>query len=195
MIGFMNKQEALAILSSYIQSLAPVSEEILEKNESYYSLHQYKKNEHIIKQGDHVTDLYFIISGLVRLYYILPSGEERDKSFYGKLGVVTSYRSMLLSTASSLNIQCLEDTYVLKGDYEKVRALNDTDLQLQICARKIAEREFITKDIREFQFLTLDAKGRLEAFLQSHKEIVDRIPNKYIASYLGIRPETLSRIR
>ena len=191
----MKLNDAIPILNSFIRSLAPVSDEILSENAQYYSLEFFKKGEHIFRQGDKVTDLFFIIQGLVRLYYVLPDGVEKDKSFYAENGVITCYRSMLGSMASNLNVQCLEDIYVLRGDYAKVRALNDRDLQLQIVARKIAEREFIKKDIREFQFLALDAKGRLTAFLETHGNIIDRIPNRNIASYLGIRPETLSRIR
>lgn len=81
------------------------------------------------------------------------------------------------------------------GNYDKIRKLNDKYLSLQIVARKVAEREFIKKDTREYQFLSMDAKERYKEFLKEHGEIQELIAHKYIASYLGIRSETLSRIK
>lgn len=188
-------QTALETMKKVLFRLHPLNDEVWEELKSYFRPRSFKKGEHFLRAGDTATQMYFIAEGLVRLYYTHPDGMELNKSFYCEDNVVTSYTSLLTKTPSNLSIQALENTLVLAADYAQVRRLNDTDLDLQICARKIAEIEFVSKDTREQQFLMLDAKERYRAFKESHRNMIDRLPLVHIASYLGIRPETLSRIK
>jgi CRP-like cAMP-binding protein len=126
---------------------------------------------------------------------VMHDGQEHTKSFYHDQSIVTSYTSLLTGQPSNLFADCLTNCTVLVGNYDKIRKLNDKYLSLQIVARKVAEREFIKKDTREYQFLSMDAKERYKEFLKEHGEIQELIAHKYIASYLGIRSETLSRIK
>jgi len=182
-------------LKLFINKLNPVEDEVLKELSSYFYKKDFKKGDHLITEGDFTNDLFFILKGSTRLYYSSPEGAEHVKSFYDELSVVTSYSALLNQEKSNLNIQCLEDSTLLVGDYMRIRKLNDTDLNLQICARKIAEHEFIKKDSREFQFLTMSAKERYQAFKSKNPSFLNKIPASYLASYLGIRPETLSRIK
>lgn len=182
-------------LKNYMDGLYQLSHGSFDLAKPLFRSRRYQPESLLCRQGEIEKNIYFIVSGLVRIYYITDCGNERNKAFYSNCSVVAPYRSLLTGQISNLNIQCLEETVVLYANFEKVRELNDRIMDLQIIARKIAEQEFIKKDSREFQFLTMNASQRYHAFLEEYADLCDRIPSKHIALYLGIRRETLSRLK
>ncbi len=191
----MQINNSIKSLKTFLNSLHPIDDSTFTEYISHCEEVTFKKGDKLIAQGQYTDRVFFIVSGLVRFYYITNTGQEVIKSFYSDNSVVTSYSALLMNQVSNLNIECIEDTTVLSAPYLTIRALNDCSLALQICARKIAEKEFISKDLREYEFLTMDSKERYLSFQQRCPEMAERIPLKYIASYLGIRSETLSRIK
>jgi CRP-like cAMP-binding protein len=154
-----------------------------------------KKNEYFIKVGDVPDKLAFIIAGIFRVFYTTEAGVERILVIRDENWPLSAYSSFLENIKARFSIQALEDSCLL---YISLRDYNELLLQhscWQVISGKYAEILFLEKEKREIEFLTVDAETRYNNFLNELPKIEKRIPQYYIASYLGITPVALSRIR
>lgn len=154
-----------------------------------------KKGEYFLMAGDVPQYIGFVISGLLRLFYIDSDGVEINKHFCVENTLAISYSAFLQREASKFYIQALEDAKLLAIDYETYTDLLESHICWQIVARKLAQMLFILKEKRESEFLLNDAQQRYLQFLEDYPNLESRLSQYHIASYLGITPESLSRIR
>ncbi|WP_320129303.1 Crp/Fnr family transcriptional regulator [uncultured Sphaerochaeta sp.] len=153
------------------------------------------KNSHFITIDDIPSTIAFIVEGLFRVYFISDSGKENCLVFRGKGRFLSAYSSFLESRASQYSFQALEDSillYITIEDYKELLAGNDC---WQCVVSKYSQMLFIEKEKREREFLSADAKTRYRIFMNTYPTLSGRISQYHIASYLGITPEALSRIR
>ncbi|MDA9793404.1 Crp/Fnr family transcriptional regulator [Bacteriovoracaceae bacterium] len=153
-----------------------------------------RKGELILRAGDAADSFNLIISGFMRMFYIDPKGREYTKSFRNKFDVASPYAEMLQSIPSRIYIDALEDSKVLSLKYTEFVKLYDRHECWNTIGRKFAEKYFILKEHREYEFLLLTAKERYDCFCKDYADIIDKIPQYQIASFLGITPVSLSRI-
>jgi CRP-like cAMP-binding protein len=153
------------------------------------------KNEYFLMAGDVPEYIGFVRSGLLRLFYIDIDGVEANKHFCLENTLAISYSAFLQRAESRFYIQALEDTELLAIDHQAYRDLLDGHICWQTVARKLAEMLFILKEKREFEFLLNDAQTRYQQFLKDYPGLENRLSQYHIASYVGITPESLSRIR
>jgi len=132
---------------------------------------------------------------LFRLYYTTPDGSEYNKSFCSGNDFVASYGSLLTGTPASLSIQALTDSKLIVIPYAKFQMLYDRHACWERLGRLLVERLFVKKESRERDFLLLSAEARYLKFMESYGPLAANIPQYHIASYLGITPVALSRIR
>jgi CRP-like cAMP-binding protein len=154
-----------------------------------------KKNEYFLKAGDVPKRIGFNASGLLRLFYTDSSGKDITKHFCTEFSLAISYSAFIQSEPSKMSIQALEDTKLYTITHEDYIHLLKSHPCWQIAARKLAEVIFFLKEKREAELLLMDAPSRYQSFLNDFPGFANRIPQYYIASYLGITPESLSRIR
>lgn len=162
--------------------------------EQFFTPMTFKKNEHLLRAGDTSENMYFIVKGLTRSYYIDQDGKEFNKIFLAENEVASAYVEILMQIPARLNIQALEKTEVLAINFKHVQDMYERHQCWNEVGRKIAEKFFIIKEQREYEFLLLEAKERYQNFLKDYGYIVERIPQYHIAAYLGITPVSLSRI-
>jgi CRP-like cAMP-binding protein len=153
------------------------------------------KGEYFLMAGDVPEYIGFVRSGLLRLFYIDMDGAEANKHFCMENTIASSYGAFLQREESKFYIQALEDTKLLAIDYQTYLDLLNSHMCWQIVARKLAELLFILKEKREWEFLLTNAQERYMQFLQDYPDLEQRLSQYHIASYLGITPESLSRIR
>jgi CRP-like cAMP-binding protein len=154
-----------------------------------------KKDEFFLRAGEIPHYIGFNVSGLLRLYYIDYNGIETNKHFCFENTLVISYSAFLLRGESKLFIQALEDTQLFVIDHATYSELLNSHIGWQIAARKLAEMLFILKEKRESELLINTAQERYLQFLEDYPNLEQRLNQYHIASYLGITPESLSRIR
>lgn len=154
-----------------------------------------KKNEYFLRVGDIPQRIGFNMSGLMRLFYIDSNGTEFIKHFCMENTLAISFSAFLLREESKFYIQAIEDTTLLTINYETYREILDSHLCWQIVSRKLAELLYIIKEKREYELLMNSAQERYLQFLEDYPNLEHRLNNYHIASYLGITPESLSRIR
>ena len=155
---------------------------------------EYKKDSILTSAGETENYIYFILEGCLRNYCI-HNGEEYSLDFYFKGSFTNSYMSFILREKSTVYVQVLFDTKVLKIHFDDITSLYKTSFNITTLARLITESLYVRRTRREFSFITQSAKERYLALLSQNKDLVQRIPQKYLASYLGIKAESLSRIR
>jgi hypothetical protein len=116
-------------------------------------------------------------------------------SFFTEGQFVASYSALLTGQESRLSIEALAPTNMLVADWHDYQALLQTRLSWQIIGRKLAEASFLRKEQREITLLADPAETRYRAFLAEFPGLEKRVRQHYIASYLGINPVSLSRLR
>ncbi|MBP1747020.1 MAG: cAMP-binding protein [Deltaproteobacteria bacterium] len=154
-----------------------------------------KKNEYFLRAGDVPQRIGFNVSGLMRLFYIDSNGTEFIKHFCMENTLAISFSAFLLREESKFSIQAIEDTKLLTINYKTYREILDSHVCWQIVSRKLAELLYIIKEKREYELLMNSAQERYLQFLEDYPNLEERLNNYHIASYLGITPESLSRIR
>jgi CRP-like cAMP-binding protein len=155
----------------------------------------YKRNEYFSTIKNPSTSLAFVEKGLFRLYIIDREGNEATLNFRGENMPMSSYGAILLNQIEPVYIQALEDSEVYTITRADFMKFWEADARVKEIFQKFTELDCLELRKREFSFLQDDAKTRYLNFLKDFRRYGDRIKLRYVASYLGITPEALSRIR
>ncbi len=153
------------------------------------------KGDYYIREGETPKKLAFVLSGLFRYVYISQEGKEYTKGLVQEGNFLTSYSAMITETSSHFFVEALEDSEIFTISYTNWKTLLNSDNFWYKFLVTFVEKGFISKEKRERDLLLLNAETRYRDFLESYPEIENRISQNIIASYLGIQPESLSRIR
>lgn len=157
---------------------------------------QLARRELFVTQDKPSSDISLLVSGACRLFYTRPDGEEKTTYFFFENHLMASYQSCLTGQPSAFSIEALAPTELLVFPYALLKALYDEWPVYERFGRLLAEYLLLGTDARLAELLLLSPEQRYLALLRSHKsKIMERIPQHYIASYLGVTPVSLSRIR
>lgn len=181
--------------SEYLLSFTPIPERSLEALLNLFEPKKLEKNEFYAKEGKTAKKLAFILQGTMRAFYQDDNGEEFNKIFFQNPAIVGAYSSLITKDPTIINIQCLTDCDILEANFEDITDLYDQHRSIETLNRTIAEDFFVQKERREMSLIMYDASRRYEVFQQKFPELENSIPQYHIASYLGITPVQLSRIR
>ncbi len=180
---------------AFMRSIADVPEDEAEKMAEVFRHEKLDKGQFFIRAGERPQTIGFIISGILRLYYLNDKGDEFTKAFCVENEMVAAYSALLLEEPSRLFIEALEDTSLLVAPYESYKRISSGHICWQIINQKMAEALIIKKEKRESALLMDDAAKRYLQFLEDYPGLEGKVKQYYIASYLGITPVSLSRIR
>jgi len=182
-------------LSNYIQQFAELSDEEKWGIENISVSKKIRKKEHFIEVGRVCTKVLFINKGYFRFYHLDTSGNEITSDFYFAPTFITSYTSFISGEPSFVNVQAMEDMEVLEFQKSKLYELYQHYPAIERVGRLLAESVAINSEKHLFLLLNQTAEIRYKTLLQRNPDYVNTIPLQYIASYLGITKETLSRMR
>lgn len=178
-----------------IRRLVPLTDEEFAFARARYRLREVGRGEALVRAGQLAPDSFYVARGLLRVYYSTSNGKEFVTAFVPEGHTLTVYLSKILSAPSGLSAEALEDCTLV---------VMPNTLSEELCARfprwerffrVKAELYFLDKERRERALLIQSAEERYEAFVATHPDIVDRVPQYQIASYLGVTDVALSRIR
>lgn len=153
-----------------------------------------KKDEIPIHMGQKVDSFYFVLFGLVRGYYINERGNEVTKCFVHENGFFGS-ECFRKKGCSSFFVDCLEDCKCIKIPYVLVRNITALDPDMERFVQELYFEEVGKLEDRSRELLLLSAEERYLFFCREYPGLQKRVPLKYIASYIGIQPGSMSRIR
>ncbi|MBW1294799.1 Crp/Fnr family transcriptional regulator [Aquimarina litoralis] len=181
-------------IRNFIEKISPMNDSDWQFFSSKLQQVELKKHSVLLKIGEIENHLAFITKGIVRFY--IPD-EEADLTF-GFLfenEFVTGYDSFLTQTPSEYQIETLTDTILWKISYEDLEKVYKKTSSGNIIGRKMAENMFLIKSKRELSLLSKTAEERYLDLFSERPKLLRQIPLKYIASYIGVTPQALSRIR
>lgn len=156
---------------------------------------KFKKGQHFVRIGDVPDRLGFIISGIFRVYYNTEQGDERILVFRSESRFLSAYRSVLESEPSWYAMQALEPSFLICISLKEYKRLLTESRCWNNVSRQYVEDLFIEKEQRERELFSLDATSRYLNFRKRYPDVEGRVSQYHIASYLGITPQALSRIR
>jgi CRP-like cAMP-binding protein len=182
-------------LKLYFEERSQISEERLIAIAPYFTEKTYRKNEFLLREGEVCKYSYFVVSGCFRLYSINREGVENTRyfAFEGKFG--TCFTSLISRQPAFESIQCLEKSTILSIHRDDFYHLVETEPAVNAIYRKILESAYITSQKRIYEFQGSDTLQRVKWLMAHQPKILSRLSNKVVASYLGITPYTLSRIK
>ena len=167
--------------------------------EGYINTHghrrTYKKGDILFHQGDMCEELYFLVKGLIKVFYTTDDGREFIKSFISENAFITSLRSLVLKETSSFTVLCLEQSDVIHINFQHLLGLANSNLEMSASLNEALFNLAIKKERREYEFLCLSAPERYQLLVERSPDLVKRVSQADIARYLGITPVALSRIR
>jgi CRP-like cAMP-binding protein len=155
----------------------------------------FKKGEIILKKGEICNETYFIIKGLVRSFQTLSNGSEKTYALFYENRLFTEHTSFISQSPSTDFLEALEDTEVLSFTYDDLMKLYLKSHALESVGRQLSDVNFIAAKKKLISLMNDDATIRYTDFLKTYKNILPRIPQNIIASYLGITPQSLSRLK
>lgn len=155
----------------------------------------YPKGQYIVQGGDVCKYQTFILSGKVRTFYLDDNGNEHIVAFGIEDWWVGDICSFTTQTPAEFNTQCLEETTVVQITYEDMEQLYEEIPNLERYFRIIIQKAYGNVSKRIVRNHSMSAKERYLLFVETYPEIVNRVPQYMIASYLGITKEFLSTIR
>lgn len=187
--------EPRQLLSKRLKGIVNFDDFTLPKFLNLFEHKQFDKGYYFAKTGEYSKRMGFVVEGVLRAYHLTEKGGNYNKTFFTEGAFVGAYSSLVSGQKNLINIQCLTDVSVLEASYADVVAMYEDCPMVERLSRILAEQYFVSKETREIQLVTLDASERYELFHKNNPGIEQRIPQYHIASYLGITPTQLSRIR
>ena len=182
-------------LLRHINNQVPFEAKDFDELFAHFQLLQLKKGNQLIGPNEVVRHQYFVLEGSLRTYLIDSQGKEHTIQFAVENWWVSDYQSYYKECPSVQHVECLEDCRLLKISKEYLLGTFDRLPNLERYFRKQLENAFVAFQVRILSSLQLTAEERYTEFIKAYPNIEQRVKNYQIASYLGITPESLSRVR
>lgn len=181
-------------LINYFQKISSLSKEEIKVLSESMVIENKPKGSFLVKEGEFTNNTFFIMKGLVKQFKII-DGNEISTNFYSEEQWIISLDNFEGKTASRFNLKCLEDTSVVVGDEHKAQELFKQFPKFETISRQIMETVFMEQQNLMATYITDKPEQRYLKLLKTRPDIFQRVPQYDIASYIGVKPESLSRIR
>lgn len=188
-------QSPIEPLIAHFEGMLALTDDEKQLLASKFQSRLYRKRQFVLQEGD-VCDVFnFVVSGCLRMYKIDDAGTIHIIQFAIENWWISDLGSFYSMKPSEMCIEAVEDTTVLQIKHGELLDLYEKSHKFDRLFRVLVERSLIGMQHRMLQNLSADASVRYESFLKQYPDLANRIPNTFIASYLGITPEFLSKIR
>lgn len=181
------------LLFDFIAKYVSLNEE--EKNAiiALDLFHSVKKGSILLKEGQHSKNSYFVLKGCIRTYYII-DGEEKTTAFFTEMDAFTPH-CVISNAPSEYFVSCVEDSIITISNADMEEEMNGKFPKFELMCRKLSE-ELLAKQRIDFdEFRTSSPEQRYLNLLQKRPDLIQRVPQHQLASFLGIKPQSLSRLR
>lgn len=186
--------EAASSLFNVLAAIYPVSQEAIAYTKSKIKVLQISKGSLLVKSGEHCDHLYFVNKGVLR-GYVKQGSKDITTWITAENELVTSISSYYQQIPSIENIEGLEDCKLVAIHRDDMEYLYKHFPEVNIIVRIILEKYYQDAEERAYICRLTEATSKYHRFINTKSHLLNRIPLKYIASYLGMTLETLSRIR
>ena len=182
-------------LRNSIEKFIKLTDEEWQMLLPFLEMRKLKKQQYFFPEGKVANEVGFVLEGMLRHFYT-KDGEEKTTYFYFENHFVSSYISCITKQPSQLTIEALSDCTIIVFPYDELSALFEKSITWQKFGRLMAEYLALGLEERMVGLLILSPEERYLELIKGNKtKIIERIPQHYIANYLGITPVSMSRIR
>jgi CRP-like cAMP-binding protein len=182
-------------LLQYIGSEFNFNSDEIETIKQYFEPVSYSKNTLLEEAGKIPQYLYYIVSGYLRLFYMDESGNEVTTHINCPPGFFTSYTHFISQTHSEDYVECITDCSLLRITKENLDRLVTKSQGMKDFSIAVFQQSIAYNENRSKELSVLNAEQRYLKLIENYPEIIQNVPIQYIASFLGMKPESLSRIR
>jgi CRP-like cAMP-binding protein len=181
------------ILFDFLSKYVSLTEE--EKNAliSLDIFRSFKKGTILLKEGQKSKESYFVLKGCIRKYYVL-DGEEKTTAFYTEMEALTPH-CVISKTPSDYYVSCIEDSILIVSNADMEVDINRKFPKFETLCRILSEELLAKQQIDFDAFKTSSPEQRYLNLLEKRPDLIQRVPQHQLASYLGITPQSLSRLR
>ena len=182
-------------MKSVFHSINVLPQNELDQLDDLITFRKLKKGELLLTENQVCNEIVFIKKGILRSYFFNHQGDEITNCFAFENEFMASFSSFITQEVAEESIQALADTELQIISRESLEKLYKAGIHWQEIGRKLTEMEYVTLQKRMISFKKLSGKQRYEDLYQNHQKYIQLIPLQYLASYLGVTPRHLSRIR
>lgn len=182
-------------LLSYFNNTIPLNAEETQLVTELFKSRLYRKKQYVLQENDVCNQFNFVVRGCLRMYKIDEKGNTHILQFASENWWMSDIGSFHQKKPSELCIDALEDTMVLQISYENLIKLYTSAPKFDRIFRVLIENSFVTLQNRLLQNISSTAEDRYLSFLESYSHLSNRLPQTQIASFLGITPEFLSKLK
>lgn len=188
-------QASVEPLINYFNKLIPLNKEECLLVTELFKSRLYRRKQYVLQEGDLCNQFNFVIRGCLRMYKIDEKGNTHILQFAPENWWINDIGSFHKRTPSELNIDALEDTMVLQISHENLIRLYTSAPKFDRIFRVLIENSYVALQDRLLQNISSTAEERYLSFMKVYAHLSNRLPQTQIASFLGITPEFLSRMR
>jgi len=182
------------VLLDYISQIAPLNDAEINTIFDLIKVKSYKKGNVLLKEGQFQNTCYFVMQGCVRQYYLI-DGEEKTTNFFTEGQPVTSVGMVFDHKPSKSYLICNDDCLLIEGKPEDEKIFFEKMPRMEMLNRIGVEMELQKSQEALADYILSNPEERYLNLLKTRPDLLDRVPQYQLASYLGIKPESLSRIR
>ncbi|GAB3930950.1 Crp/Fnr family transcriptional regulator [Mucilaginibacter myungsuensis] len=181
-------------LRQHIEELSPLTDAEFDLIKPYFTYRRIKKHQYLTQEGDQSVAEYLILSGVFRMFHLDADGKEYIVQFAGENWWVADYQAYFKGKLATLHITCMEDAEVLCLNLNGREKLATEFHKMEHFFRMKLTNGYVALHRRILSLLSSTPQQRYEEFGQLYPQLMQKIPKKYIAEYLGVSRETLSRL-
>lgn len=184
----------LSKISGYFQQFLPLSIPEMAELARYCEIRRFPKRTILIEEGETDDFLNLVVQGIVMKYIRMPRGE-MILQLATEGHIISAEISFLSRQPSQVIIETLEPTTLISLSYDKMQEALENFSRGEELGRRILENMYVKKDEKKYAWLAIGVRERFIHYMEHHPHMLQRVPQKYLASYLNIKPETFSRLK
>ncbi|MBY0010520.1 Crp/Fnr family transcriptional regulator [Paenibacillus typhae] len=182
-------------LLKYMTDLTSLSEAEQQAILNEIVIEEFKKGAVLFRQGDVTSNCYFILKGCVRQYSVDEAGREVTSNFYTEEEAIVNFNYHKTDKSSDYTLVCVEDCVMVIGSMDTEQQMYAKYSQLETMTRRMVEANFSRVQADFAAFIASSPEERFKTLCMKRPSLIGRVPQHQLASYLGMSPESLSRIK
>ncbi|MFD1850635.1 Crp/Fnr family transcriptional regulator [Oceanobacillus bengalensis] len=184
------------ILMKYMAKYTSLNEEEQQAITEEIIIEEFEKGTYLIKQGGSPTKkCFFVLKGCVRQYHIDNDGKEVTSNFYTEEQAILLFNFEEPDQSSNYSLTCMEDSVLVVADLDSEQEMYKVYSELEYMTRSMMESYLSNAQTELATFVRSSPEERYKTIIQTRTDLLTRVPQHQLASYLGVTPESLSRIK
>jgi CRP-like cAMP-binding protein len=188
-------QQAIDAIVTFVKRFAALSTSDIDLLVSFLQSKKISKHEYLLREGEVTKNIYFLVEGYFRMYYVDKDGNEINYRFTDKNNFLTDFQSFLTQKPSHFYWQAMQDAEVLVLPYKQVQEAYNASPSWNTFGRLIAEHVYLQMNERVEMLLFMSPEERYLHLMNNQPELLDQISQFQLSSFIGVKPESLSRLR